>query len=190
MAIFKSKMAILGPFWHLRDWKVLNNILKWMIPNSIAQLFAVDQMIKSKMAIFRSKVAIFGTLCHLRDWKVLNNILKWIIPDSISKLFAVDQMKIFFERSMAMAWKKAMDLSKNIFIWLAAKSCTMESGIIHFNTLINTVLSLKCQEGLKMATLCLKMAFLDLKMAMDLSINIFIWSTAKQLYYGAWNQPF
>ena len=37
-------------------------ILKWMIPDSIAQLFAVDQMkifLERSMAIFKSKMATF-----------------------------------------------------------------------------------------------------------------------------------
>ena len=100
LAIFKYKMAICrpkidisGPFWHLRDRKVLNNILKWLILCTIVQLFAVDQMklflersmaiSKSKIVIFRPKMAIIGPFWHLRDIKVYNNILKWMIPDSI-----------------------------------------------------------------------------------------------------------
>ena len=77
MAIFRPEMAIFGPFWHLRDRMVLNDILKWLILCTIVQLFAADQMkiflersmaiFKSKMAIFRPKMAIFGPFLHLRD---------------------------------------------------------------------------------------------------------------------------
>ena len=63
----------------------------------------------------------------------------------------------------------AMEISEHTFIWSAAKSCTLESGIIHFNILFYTFLSMKCQKGLKMAILGLAMAILDLKTAMDLS---------------------
>ena len=70
--------------------------------------------------------------------------------------------------------KMAMDLSKNIFIWSAAKSCNMVHGIIHLTILFNTFLSIKCQKGPKMAISGLEMAILELKMAMDLSKNIFI----------------
>ena len=67
-------------------------------------------------------------------------------------------------------FKAAMDLSKNIFILSAAKSCTIESGIINFIILFNTFLSLRCQ----MAILGLKMASLYFKMAMDIFENTFI----------------
>ena len=75
--------------------------------------------------------------------------------------------------------KMAMDLSKNIFIWSAAKSCNMVHGIIHLTILFNTFLSIKCQKGPIIAILGLKMTILYLDMAMDLSKNSFIWSTAK-----------
>ena len=51
--------------------------------------------------------------------------------------------------------------------------------MIHFYILFNTFQSLKCQRLPKMATFGLKMAILDLKMAMDVFKNIFIWSAAK-----------
>ena len=75
--------------------------------------------------------------------------------------------------------KMTMDLFKNIFIWSTEKSCTVGSGIIHFDILFKTFLSLKCQKGPKMAIFGLIMAILDLKMAMDIFKNIFIWSAAK-----------
>ena len=80
----------------------------------------------------------------------------------------------------------AMEISEHTFIWSAAKSCTLESGIIHFNILFYTFLSMKCQKGLKMAILGLAMAILDLKTAMDLSKNIFIWLAAKICTMESW----
>ena len=50
--------------------KVIKNVIKWMIPYSLVQLFAVVQIkiflesfmaiLKSKIAIFRPKIAILG----------------------------------------------------------------------------------------------------------------------------------
>ena len=66
ITIFRPKIVVFGPFWHLRDMKVLNNILKWMIPDSIVQLFAVNQkkiFVERSMAIFKFKMAM--ALCLL-----------------------------------------------------------------------------------------------------------------------------
>ena len=104
MAIFRPKISIFGPLLHLRDSYVLNNLLKWMIPGTIVQRFAADQMkifSDRSMAIFRPKIAIFGPFLHLRDSQVPNNLLKLMIPGTIVQRFASYQMKIFLERSIA-----------------------------------------------------------------------------------------
>ena len=62
-----------------------------MIPDSIVQLFAADQIqIFSKrfMAIFKSKMAIF------------NNILKQILRDLIVQFFVANKIRIFMKRSL------------------------------------------------------------------------------------------
>ena len=57
---------------------------------------------------------------------------------------------------------------------LDLKMATVGSGIIHFDILFNTFMSLKCTKWPKMAILGLKMAILDLKMAFDHFKNIVI----------------
>ena len=47
---------------------------------------------------------------------------------------------------------------RKYFYLIDSESCTMDSGIIHFDIFYNTFMSLKYQKGLKMATLSLKMA--------------------------------
>ena len=88
-------------------------------------------------------------------------------------------MAIFGLKLAILDFKMAMELSKNIFIWTTAKSCTREYGIIHFITFFITFMWLRCQKGLKMAILGLKMALLDFKMGVELSKNILIWTTVK-----------
>ena len=89
------------------------------------------------------------------------------------------KMSIFGLKLAILDFKMAMELSKNIFIWTTAKSCTREYGIIHFITFFITFMWLRCQKGLKMAILGLKMALLDFKMGVELSKNILIWTTVK-----------
>ena len=104
-------------------------------------------------------------------------VIFWYHP--VSQMSCRPKIAILDLKMTILDLKMAMDLSKNILIWSTAKSCTVGSGIIHFDILFNNFMSPKCTKGPKMAILGLKMAILDLKMAMDHFKNIFIWSAAK-----------
>ena len=179
MAIFKSKkaifrhnVAIFRPSWHLRDRTVLINVLKWMIPDSIVQLFAANQM---KIFLDRS-MAFFQAMAM----DLSKNIFIWSTAKSFDMESGMIHFNILFNTFQSLKWQRVPKMATfdlkmailDLIIWSTAKSCAMEFGIIHFNILFNTFQSLKCQKGPKMA-------ILDLKMAIDLSKNTFIWLTAK-----------
>ena len=103
-----------------------------------------------------------------------SGINNYLIPSCLSNVKKILKMAISGLKMAILNFEMAMDISENTFIWSAAKICTMESGIIHFDILFYSLLTLKCHKGLKMAILGLQMAILDLKTAMDLSKIIFI----------------
>ena len=88
MAILGLKIVYFRPLYHLRGRKLLNNISKWMILDSIVQLFTADQMkifSKRSMAnlnsnIFLPKMAIFDI------WEVEG--IKWYIKMDDSRLYS------------------------------------------------------------------------------------------------------
>ena len=91
------------------------------------------------------------------------------------------KMAILGLKMVSLDSKMAMDIFENTFIWSAAKSCTMESGINNY--LIPSCLS-NVKKILKMAISGLKMAILNFEMALiflkilssDRQQKIVLWS--------------
>ena len=73
---FQAENRHFRPFWHLSHRKVIKNIIKWMIPYSLVQLFFVIQI----KIFLESSMAIFRPFLHLRERKVIKNKEKWTIP--------------------------------------------------------------------------------------------------------------
>ena len=123
-----------------------------------------------------------------------SGINNYLIPSCLSNVKKILKMAISGLKMAILNFEMAMDISENTFIWSAAKICTMESGIIHFDMLFNTFLSLKCQKGPKMAILGLKWPWIFSKIfSSDRQRKVVLWclesSILALVFYGYQANP-